>query len=103
MSVNEDFFYYGREEPAAEETGGRLPTALVFPGRKGAALSTLGWQAVYRLLAPDEGLAVERFFLGDPGKSAVSMDSKKELSEFPLIGFSISVISRFSSLAVLWF
>ncbi|SDK31869.1 Radical SAM superfamily enzyme YgiQ, UPF0313 family [Maridesulfovibrio ferrireducens] len=90
MSVKEDFFYYGREEPAAEETGGRLPTALVFPGRKGAALSTLGWQAVYRLLAPDTELAVERFFISEPGKPAVSMDSDKDLSEFPLIGFSIN-------------
>ncbi len=90
MSVEEDFIYYGREEPTAEETGGRLPTALVFPGRKGAALSTLGWQAVYRLLAPEEELAVERFFLGDPGQPSVSMDSDKELSEFPLIGFSIN-------------
>ncbi|CCO22507.1 radical SAM protein [Maridesulfovibrio hydrothermalis] len=90
MSVTEDFFYYGLEDPIAEEIGGRLPTALVFPGRKGAGLSTLGWQAVYRLLAPDAELAVERFFLGDPGKPSVSMDSDKELSEFPLIGFSIN-------------
>ncbi|MFW5501073.1 MULTISPECIES: radical SAM protein [unclassified Maridesulfovibrio] len=90
MSVNEEFFYYGKEEPSPEETGGRLPTALVFPGRKGSALSTLGWQAVYRLLAPDAELAVERFFLGEPGKPSVSMDSDKELSEFPLIGFSIN-------------
>ncbi|WP_432737964.1 radical SAM protein [Maridesulfovibrio sp. FT414] len=90
MSVKEDFFYYGQEEPTPEESGGRLPTALVFPGRMGAGLSTLGWQAVYRLLAPDAELAVERFFLGDPGKTSVSMDSDKELSEFPLIGFSIN-------------
>ncbi|WP_320170924.1 radical SAM protein [Maridesulfovibrio sp.] len=88
--VKDNFFYYGQEEPSPDETGGRLPTALVFPGRKGAALSTLGWQAVYRLLAPDPELAVERFFLGDPGKPSVSEDSDKELSRFPLIGFSIN-------------
>ncbi len=82
--------YYGRQEPESGETGGRLPTALVFPGRKKAAMSTLGWQAVYRLLAPDAELAVDRFFLSDPGTEAVSPDSGKKLSEFPLIGFSIN-------------
>jgi radical SAM superfamily enzyme YgiQ (UPF0313 family) len=85
-----ELVYYGRENPDSGETGGRLPTALVFPGRKSAAMSTLGWQAVYRLLAPDAELAVDRFFLGDPGTEAVSEDNGKALSEYPLIGFSIN-------------
>lgn len=89
--MNQDeLIYYGREDPVPGETGGRLPTALVFPGKKAAAMSTLGWQAVYRLLAPDAELAVDRFFLTEPGVEAVSADSDKKLSEFPLIGFSIN-------------
>ncbi|MGE4504830.1 MAG: radical SAM protein [Desulfovibrionaceae bacterium] len=81
--------YFGREEPRKPETGGRLPTALVFPGRRGLALSTLGWQAVYRLLAGERALAVERFFPA-PGHAPVSEEGS-ELSAFPVVALSVNV------------
>ncbi|XPV76807.1 MAG: radical SAM protein [Desulfovibrio sp.] len=90
--------YYGRSEPEAEETGGRLPTALAIPGDQGLAVSTLGWQVVYRMLALDPAFAVERFFvdkrslarLGNKSDSLISADSKRPLSSFPLIAPSIT-------------
>ena len=52
--------YYGRAVPELKEWGGRLPVALVYPGRMDHALSTLGWQVVYRLLAPRGELEIGR-------------------------------------------
>lgn len=82
--------YFGREEPKAGEHGGRLPTALVLPGRKGLAVSTLGWQVVYRLLAGEPELAVERFFTTKPGKAPVSEESGLPLDSFPIIAMSVT-------------
>jgi radical SAM superfamily enzyme YgiQ (UPF0313 family) len=62
--------------------------ALVFPGPPRAALSALGWQAVYALVSQHPGLAVERVFASGPGK-AVSEDSGRPLSDFPVIAFSL--------------
>lgn len=81
--------YFGREEPRKPESGGRLPTALVFPGKRSLALSTLGWQTVYRMLAGRGDLAVERFFLS-PGHAPVSEEGTP-LSAFPVIALSVNV------------
>lgn len=82
--------YHGAENPLVPDAGGRLPTALVFPGARGPALSTLGWQAVYRLLAASDDLAVERFFV--TGKDEpVSADTGRPLSYFPVVAVSMNV------------
>ena len=52
--------YFGLDRPAAPEWGGRLPVALAVPGDAAMALSALGWQAAWRLLADNPTLAVER-------------------------------------------
>ncbi len=82
--------YYGRKEPIAGERGGRLPTALALPGRKGLAVSTLGWQVVYRLLAGEPELALERFFTSAPGKASLSEESGSPLDSFPVIAMSVT-------------
>ena len=64
--------------------------ALVFPEAARHALSTLGWQVVYRLLASREGLAVERFFWDPPSPRPRSVDSGRDLGLFPLILFSLN-------------
>ncbi len=87
--VTSDMLYFGREEPRKPESGGRLPTALVFPGKRKLALSTLGWQVVYRLLVAQPELAVERFFLA-PGQVPVSEEGTA-LSSFPVIAMSVNV------------
>jgi len=81
--------YYGRTGPGAPHRGGRLPVALAFPGSARAALSALGWQAVYRLGCDSALLAMERFFLS-PGKTApLSEDSSFPLGEFPVTAISL--------------
>ena len=64
--------------------------ALVFPEKEKFALSTLGWQVVYRLLAGSADFAVERFYADDGITPPVSADSGRELSDFPLICFSLN-------------
>ncbi len=61
--------------------------ALVHPGPARLGLSTLGWQAVYRLLAPQPGLAVERFFLERADGPPRSEDSGRPLASFPIVAF----------------
>ncbi|WP_264984135.1 radical SAM protein [Pseudodesulfovibrio portus] len=94
--------YHGVREPLAPDLGGRLPVALAVPGGDKAAISALGWQSVYRTLAEEPGLAVERVFpdkLGlTDGESPVTRESKSPLSSFPVIAWSITFEEDFLSL-----
>ncbi len=92
------YFYLGRRQPQVPERGGRLPVALAFPGPVRFALSGLGWQAVYRMLASRPGFAVERFFLEDThGAGPVSADSGAPLSDFPCIALSLTFEEEFAT------
>jgi len=82
--------YCGRTAPQLKDWGGRLPVALVFPEAAEHALSTLGWQVVYRLLARREELAVERFFWDPTSPRPRSVDSGRDLGLFPLVLFSLN-------------
>ncbi|BBD08537.1 radical SAM protein [Desulfovibrio ferrophilus] len=82
--------YYGRDRPALKEWGGRLPVALVFAQPSKVALSTLGWQVVWKLLNDCPEIAVERFFWEGGDEPPVAYDSGRELSEFPVIAFSLN-------------
>ncbi|EMG36660.1 Fe-S oxidoreductase [Desulfocurvibacter africanus PCS] len=93
-----DFFYLGRQQPRVPERGGRLPVALAFPGPERFAMSGLGWQAVYRMLATRPDFAVERFFLEDThGAGPVSADSDAPLSDFPCIALSLTFEEEFAA------
>lgn len=79
----------------APDHGGRLPTAIVVPGGEALAVSTLGWQAVYRLLAEEPLMAVERVFPdktghGPDGGEPVSREASHPLSSFPVLAFSVT-------------
>ena len=82
--------YLGRAVPRLKDWGGRLPVALVFPEAAQHALSTLGWQVVYRLLAEREDVAVERFFWDPTSPRPRSVDSGRDLGLFPLVLFSLN-------------
>ena len=64
--------------------------ALVFPEEESQALSTLGWQGVYRELTADNGFIVERYFWDRRNNQALSPDSDRRLGIFPLICFSLN-------------
>jgi radical SAM superfamily enzyme YgiQ (UPF0313 family) len=61
--------------------------AVVHPGPARLGLSTLGWQAAYRLLAPEPGLAVERFFREQADQQPRSEDTRRTLASFPVLAF----------------
>lgn len=81
--------YFGGQKPVLPDPGGRLPVALAFPGPPRAALSALGWQAVYRLAQPSPWLVMERFFLSAGSAPPRSQDSSSPLDAFPLAAFSL--------------
>ncbi|MGX9365276.1 radical SAM protein [Desulfoplanes sp. PS50] len=85
-----DFLFWGSTPPRIKDWGGRLPVALVFPEKEKFALSTLGWQVVYRLLAGSTDFVVERFYADDGNSPPVSADSGRDLASFPLICFSLN-------------
>ncbi|QGY42014.1 radical SAM protein [Pseudodesulfovibrio cashew] len=94
--------YHGVREPEAPALGGRLPVAIVVPGGEKNAISTLGWQSVYRLLAEDPGMAVERVFpdkLGlTDGSEPRTRESNSPLSSFPVTAWSVTFEEDFLTL-----
>ena len=91
--------WYGRQRPPHREWGGRLPVALVFPAPARVGLATLGWQVVHRLLWPQPGLAVERFFWEGGAEPPRAYDTDTPLSAFPVIAFSLNVEDEVRGLA----
>jgi len=53
-------------------------------------MSSLGFQLVYALLNEQQSLVCERFFLPERGSDLRSVESGRELTQFPLIFISIS-------------
>jgi radical SAM superfamily enzyme YgiQ (UPF0313 family) len=71
--------------------------ALLYPSPYGAAMSSLGYQRVYRAINESAGLACERVVLDDEaeGKLAlqtrpISYESRRGLDEYPVIAASIA-------------
>lgn len=90
--------YHGRSSPPKQEWGGRLPVALIFPERMEYALSTLGWQVVYRLLASRGDVVVERFFWDPSSPRPRSVDSGRDLGLFPILLFSLNFEGDFPTM-----
>lgn len=79
--------------------GGDLSVCLVYPNRYETAMSSLGFQTVYRLLNEQPGVVCERAFLPDreelalydkSGETLVSLESERPVNQFDLVAFSIS-------------
>ena len=64
--------------------------AVVFPETADAALSTLGWQVVYRVLAQHDLLCVEPVFWDPSSPRPKSVHSGTDLGAFPLILLSLN-------------
>lgn len=80
-------------------SGGTVSVCLVYPNRYYTAMSSLGFQTVYRLFNDQPGLVCERAFLPDreelasyrkSGETLVSLESERPLSDFDIIAFSVS-------------
>src|SRR5215217_5191590 len=79
--------------------GNHLGFALAFPNAYRLGMSNLGYQLVYRLLNEREDTVCERVFLPDPldeeefrrsHMPLFSWESQRPISEFDVIGFSVS-------------
>jgi radical SAM superfamily enzyme YgiQ (UPF0313 family) len=83
----------GEEGAVVKDWGGKLPVALVYPNTYYVGMSSLGYQAVYRMLNARRDVACERAFWArrwaadDP---VVSIESQRALADFAVIAFSIS-------------
>ena len=90
-----------------KEWGGRLPIALVYPNSYYVGMSNLGFHTVYSLLNQDDGVVCERAFWDDRAKedldrTALSLESQRELREFAAIAFSLTFeLDYFNAVSVL--
>jgi len=82
-----------------KDWGGRVSFALVYPNTYAVGMSNLGFQTIYRHLNALPDVVCERAFLPDPedlpeyqrtGTAPFSLESKRHLREFDLVGFSIT-------------
>jgi radical SAM superfamily enzyme YgiQ (UPF0313 family) len=71
--------------------------ALTYPSPYGAAMSSLGYQRIYRAIMESSGMACERVVLDDEAENdlaaqarPVSYESLRPLEEFPVIAASIA-------------
>ena len=73
-----------------------LTVCLAYPSPYRVAMSSLGFQAIYRVINEHPGAACERSFLPDDVEQGGAMtrpytyESLRELGEFPLIAFSVA-------------
>ena len=82
-----------------KDPGGRINIALVYPNTYHVGMSNLGFQGIYGLLNRMDDVVCERVFLPDnrdideyvrTGTEPFSMESKRSLSRFDIVAFSVS-------------
>ncbi len=78
-----------------KEWGGKLPVLLVYPDTYRAGMSNLAVHALYRLLNSIDTVVCERCFWRKGQKHPVSLESRRQVSDFTVIAFSVSFESDF--------
>ena len=82
-----------------KDWGGRVAFALVYPNSYAVGMSNLGFQTIYRHLNAMPGVVCERVFLPDPedvaelrrtGGVPFSLESQRPLTDFHMLGFSVT-------------
>jgi radical SAM superfamily enzyme YgiQ (UPF0313 family) len=79
------------------EKSAPVAVALAYPSPYHVAMSSLGYQRIYRLLQSMPGVCCERVFLSDEGERGsaplerpVSYERLRELSDFPIVALSVA-------------
>ena len=73
-----------------------LRVALAYPSPYAVAMSSLGFQRIYRAIQETDGMMCERAFLpddavaGEKGEEPVTYESRTPLGEFPVIALSVA-------------
>src|SRR5499426_2421272 len=89
----------GEEGIVRKDWGGRVRIALVYPNTYAVGMSNLGFQTIYAHLNALPDVVCERVFFPDPedideygrtGTAPFSLESQRPLTEFDLIGFSVT-------------
>src|SRR5919204_1226427 len=79
--------------------GGRVSIALVYPNTYAVGMSNLGFQTIYRHLNALPDVVCERVFMPEPADleemrrtstPPLSLESQRPLTDFQLIGFSVT-------------
>jgi radical SAM superfamily enzyme YgiQ (UPF0313 family) len=82
-----------------KDWGGRIPIALVYPNSYAVGMSNLGFQTMYGRLNQLPDVVCERMFMPDPedvdelrrtGTLPLSLESHRPLSDFRMVGFSVT-------------
>jgi radical SAM family uncharacterized protein len=82
-----------------KDWGGKISVALVYPNTYAVGMSNLGFQTIYRHLNAIPDVVCERVFMPEPADleemrrsevPPVSLESLRPLSEFHLVGFSVT-------------
>src|SRR5262250_3428739 len=82
-----------------KDWGGRVSFALVYPNTYAVGMSNLGFQTIYRHLNALPDVVCERVFMPEPADldemrrtstPALSLESQRPLTDFQLIGFSVT-------------
>ncbi len=87
------------EGTVRKDWGGKIAFALVYPNTYSVGMSNLGFQTIYRHLNARPDVVCERVFLPDPADITemqrtqappFSLESQRPLTDFHLIGFSVT-------------
>ena len=82
-----------------KDWGGKIAVALVYPNAYAVGMSNLGFQTIYRHLNALPDVVCERVFLPDPAdvvemqrtqSPPFSLESQRPLTDFHMIGFSVT-------------
>jgi len=79
----------------------RIPIALIYPNIYSLGMSNLGFQLVYHLLNQDDSVVAERIFLPEAGDKPLSVESGRQLSDFPFLFFSVSFEQDYQNLIMM--
>lgn len=85
-----------RDEVGAIAKQAPLRVALSYPSPYSVAMSSLGYQRIYRAIQEEPGMCCERAFLPDDGApnaartEPLSYESLRPLSDYPIVAFSVA-------------
>jgi len=89
----------GEEGTVRKDWGGRVSVALVYPNTYAVGMSNLGFQTIYEHLNKLPHVVCERVFFPDPEDvdeyartrtTPFSLESQRPLTDFDLLGFSVT-------------
>jgi len=101
----------GESSSLKKNRGGRLSCCLVYPNRYHAAMSNLGFQAVYAMVGAHPEVVCDRAFLPEREElselersrgTLLSLETQRPLSSFDLLAFSVSFESDYLNLPAIF-